>query len=271
MTYIERLPSRELFAAGTPPVRLSPVYVVDGQPIHVASLRETCRVILDRIRPDRSFFVCTLNLDHLVKLRADSAFRRVYSEAEVVTADGYPIVFLAGLDRVPIERVTGADLVAPLCAAAALRDFSIFILGPGAEANERCVRRLQADMPTLRIAGVAVAPTNFDPTGEDALALIETIRRSGAKICFVGLGAPKQETFAALVTRCVPGAAFIPVGAAIEFIAGTKRRAPRWFQRAGIEWTWRLMAEPRRLARRYARGASLFLDLLVRRREGRPG
>jgi exopolysaccharide biosynthesis WecB/TagA/CpsF family protein len=263
--------SRGLFALEDAPVRLTPVYVVDGQPIHVASLRETCRVIVDRIRPDRSFFVCTLNLDHLVKLREDSVFRRVYSEAEIVTADGYPIVFLAGLDRVPIERVTGADLVAPLCAAAALRDFSVFILGPGAEANDRCVRRLQAEMPTLRIAGAAVAPANFDPTGEDALALIETNRQSGAKLCFVGLGAPKQEMFAALVTRYVPGAAFIPVGAAIEYIAGTKRRAPSWFQRAGIEWTWRLMAEPRRLARRYARGASLFLRLLLRRRKGRTG
>jgi exopolysaccharide biosynthesis WecB/TagA/CpsF family protein len=267
MTYTESVLSRDVFALTNIPARLSPVYVVDGQPIHVASLRETCRVILDRIRPDRSFFVCTLNLDHLVKLREDSAFRRVYSEAEIVTADGYPIVFLAGLDRVPIERVTGVDLVAALCAAAALRDFSIFIVGPDAEANTRCARRLQADIPTLRIGGAAVAPLKFDPTGEDAIALVETIRRSGAKLCFVGLGAPKQETFAALVTRCVPGAAFIPVGAAIEYIAGTKRRAPHSFQRAGIEWTWRLMAEPRRLAGRYARGASLFLGLLLRRRK----
>ena len=271
MTYIERLPSREMFAAGITHGRPSPVYVVDGQPIHVASLRETCRIILDRMRPDRSFFVCTLNLDHLVKLREDVAFRSVYSQAEVVTADGYPIVFLAGLDRVPIERVTGADLVAPLCAAAAKRELPIFILGPRAEANERCARRLQADIPNLRIAGAAVAPMDFNPTGEDALALIETIRRSGARLCFVGLGAPKQETFAAFATRRFPGAAIIPVGAAIEFFAGTKRRAPPWLRRAGLEWTWRLMAEPQRLARRYARCAFLFVDLLVRRRLSRPG
>lgn len=245
--------------------KLAPVYVVDGRRVHVSSLDETCRLIVERRRPDRSFYICTLNLDHLVKLRSNEAFRGIYAGAELVTADGFPIVLLAGLDGVRIQRVTGADLVQPLCAAAALRRLSVYLLGPTEKTLELCLARLKQDYPTLHIAGAAVAPPNLDPRGAEARNIIDDISRSGAGICFIGLGAPKQEFLAAFGAEQVKGIAFIPVGAALEFLAGAKMRAPRPLRSLGLEWLWRLLSEPRRLSRRYFASAVLFIELLVRR------
>jgi exopolysaccharide biosynthesis WecB/TagA/CpsF family protein len=246
--------------------RLRPIYVVDGQPIHVSTLEETCCLIIGRAATSRSFYICTLNLDHLVKLRADMTFRRVYAEADIVTADGFPIVLLAAIDRVALGRVTGADLVMPLCEAAAANDLPVFFIAPTKKALDLCSARLLELIPNLRIAGQAVPPVGFDPYSEEAKALIQSVSASKAKICFVALGAPKQEILSALASAQTQGTAFIPVGAALEFIAGTKRRAPAWLRSAGFEWSWRLVTEPRRLFKRYVKSAILLAGLLLSRR-----
>jgi len=242
-----------------------PVYVVDGQPIHVSSLHATCQFVCETIRPDRSFYICTLNLDHLVKLRSDEVFRRIYAGADFVTADGFPIVLLAALDGVALHRVTGADLVWPLFALAAERKLSVYLIGPTAETMDLCAARLRAALPKLQIAGSAVAPRNFDPEGEEASRIIRGLSESKAALCIVALGAPRQEIFSAFASRRTKGVAFVPVGAALEFIAATKRRAPEWVRRIGFEWFWRLMAEPRRLSGRYFNCGLLFAGLLLRR------
>lgn len=245
--------------------RLPPLYVVDGQPIHVGSLSETVEEVKRLLKKKVSFFICTLNLDHLVKLRRDAGFRRVYSRAAVVTADGFPITLLARLDRTTIHRTTGADLVDPLCAAAAENDLPTYLVGPTDETLVACVAKLRAKYPALKIHGYTAPPQNFDPHGDDARAIIEEIRSKDVRLCFVGLGAPKQELFCDWAADRATMTGFIPVGAALEFIAGTKRRAPYWMQRGGLEWLWRLGGEPTRLNQRYAESALLFLRLFVKR------
>lgn len=246
-----------------------PVYIVDGQRINVSTLEEASRLIFERIADDRSFYICTLNLDHIVKLRSNEGFGRIYAGADLVTADGFPIVVLAGLDGVFLQRVTGADLVEPICASAAQREFPVYLIGPSEDAIDRSIEKLRRGNPALTVCGT-VAPENFDPVGADALAIIEKVRQSGASICFIGLGAPKQEAFAAFAAERIDGVAFIPVGAALEFLGGTKMRAPQLFRAAGMEWLWRLVCEPRRLSGRYLSSAMVFLELLARRLKGRP-
>lgn len=242
-----------------------PVYVVDGQPIHVSTIAETCRGIIEKVKDRRSFYICTLNLDHLVKLRADALFRKVYAEAEIVTADGFPIVMLAAFDRVRLERVTGSDLVVPICEAAALNDLSVYFVAPSTKTRDLCVAALGKMVPNLRIAGTSVPPPNFDPRSDEATELIQRIGKSNADICFVALGAPKQEFLSALACAQLRGTAFIPVGAALDFVAGTKRRAPAWLRALGLEWSWRLATEPHRLFRRYLHSAFLFARLIFKR------
>lgn len=245
--------------------RRPPIYTIMGQGINVADIAETVSEILRLLKTGSSFFICTLNLDHLTKLRVDQRFRDVYARASVVTADGFPIVLLAWIDRVWLRRTTGADLVEPLCAAAAENGVPIYLLGPTDEALVACIARLQERSPTLQVYGYTAAPYGFDPIGVDATAILNDIHAKGARLCFVGLGAPKQEMFCAWAAERTPATGFIPVGAALEFIAGVKRRAPRWMQNTGLEWLWRLSHEPGRLGRRYMASGALLLQLIFRR------
>lgn len=237
---------------------------VDGWPINLASRDEAIVAIADSAERGESSATVTLNLDHLVKLRTSAAFRNAYRRARFVTADGAPIVRLARAEAPHIKRTTGADLVLPLAAAAAERGLAIYLFGSSPHVLGRAGARLAANADDrLSIAGSESPPMGFDPEGADADAAIDRIVSSGARICFVALGAPKQEILAArAVDRGAP-VAFVCIGAALDFIAGAQMRAPHFMQRLGLEWAWRLSTDPRRLAARYARCAVLLADLTL--------
>jgi exopolysaccharide biosynthesis WecB/TagA/CpsF family protein len=101
------------------------------------------------------------------------------------------------------------------------------------------------------MAGVASPSAGFEPASQSAVAYAHQIAASGAKICFVALGAPKQELFAAAALAEAPGVAFVCIGAGLDFLAGVQARAPRWVRAVGAEWLWRLLSNPWRLGRRY--------------------
>jgi exopolysaccharide biosynthesis WecB/TagA/CpsF family protein len=207
----------------------------------------------------------TLNLDHLVKLEQDPAFRAAYDRASYITADGVPIVTMARGAGVAISRVTGSDLVEPMCRAAATAGIPVHFFGTSNVILETARARLEATVPGLRIAGLESPPFGFDPTGAAAVAAAERIAQSGAKICFVALGAPKQELFADVAASVAPGVLFLGIGAALDFIAGAQKRAPRVLSNAGFEWLWRLAQDPRRLGPRYARSALFFTRYILGR------
>ena len=110
---------------------------------------------------------------------------------------------------------------------------------------------LQDRNPGLRIAGVLAPQQGFDPTSEDARRCVEAIAESGADLCFVALGAPKQELFADYGKSLVPNVSFVCIGGGLDFIAGTQMRAPHWMQRWSLEWLWRAASDPQRLLYRY--------------------
>jgi exopolysaccharide biosynthesis WecB/TagA/CpsF family protein len=208
--------------------------------------------------------VFTLNLDHLVKLREEQRFRAAYQRASYVSADGAPVVIMAkGLGE-PVDRVTGADLVLPLCKAAAEAGVPIFLFGTSDMIRDKAAARMLADYPDLVIAGSESPMLGFDPEGDDARSAAERIEASGARICFVALGAPKQELFANLALCRSTGVIYVCIGAALDFIAGHTQRAPAAWQRANMEWAWRLVQEPRRLASRYSRSLLYFFNYLFR-------
>lgn len=241
---------------------------IEGVRINLPTLDTAAAAAIRRAEQGEGFTLFTVNLDHLVKLASNDAFRGVYRRATYVTADGWPVVWLAGRKNATLERATGADLVEPLCQAAADRDLGVYFVGPGPRAQAGALEKLTQRFKGLRIAG-AEAPQL--PSGNSAAmlaamdlnAMAQRINASDARICFVSLGAPKQEILAdALAARC-PGVGFICVGAALDFIAGEARRAPRWMQRGKLEWFWRLANDPRRLAVRYAECAMLFVALAL--------
>ena len=237
---------------------------IDGWPINVATEQDAVQAIIDAARSKQGFAAFTLNLDHLVKLRRDPLFRKSYQRARFITADGAPVARIAALTHRRVKRTTGADLVLPLVEAAAQNKLPIFLFGttPGVLAKAGCGLAERSGF-SLDTSGTLAPGPNFDPTGPEADAAIAEIIASGARLCFVALGAPKQEVFAAYAVEKGANVGFICVGAALDFLAGAQVRAPRFMRNNGLEWLWRLATNPRRLAGRYARCAVVLADIVL--------
>jgi exopolysaccharide biosynthesis WecB/TagA/CpsF family protein len=235
------------------PVPWSRAFAVDDIIVNVPSMSEAVRAIITAVQQRDTFCVYTLNLDHFVKLQSAPGFHDAYRRARFVTADGFPIVMMGRLAGVPVVRTTGADLVKPLCREAARHHMPVFLFGSTRLALATSVRRLSRRYPDLEFAGCLAPGPDFDPQSADADVAIARIRRSGARICFLALGAPKQEMFAARCLDELRGTALVCIGAALDFIGGTQTRAPQLAQRMGLEWLWRMTKDPWRLAPRYAR------------------
>ena len=204
-----------------------------------------------RLAAGQGFTLATLNLDHCVKLRRDPAFRAAYLGHSHVVADGNPIVWLSRLAGRDIDLVPGSELIAPLADIAARKEVPVALFGSTPETLETAGAALEADHPGLKVVARIAPPFGFDPAGAQADALIAEIGASGAGLCFLALGAPKQEVLAARAGAALPGCGFVSIGAGLDFIAGTQVRAPALVRRLALEWLWRLVGNPARLARRY--------------------
>jgi N-acetylglucosaminyldiphosphoundecaprenol N-acetyl-beta-D-mannosaminyltransferase len=207
--------------------------------------------------------VATLNLDHVVKLSRDRAFQAAYGRHSHVTADGRPVVWLTRLAGQRVDLVTGSDLVMPLMALAARMQWPVGLVGATAPVLETAATRLQAAEPGLQIVTRIAPAMGFDPHGAEAAALLDQVQASGARVILLALGAPKQEIFAARCIERLPGVCVVSIGAGLDFIAGTQRRAPRWVRKLAAEWLWRLGTAPKRLAGRYAACAVLLPKLTL--------
>lgn len=245
-------------------LRSKPIATVDGWPVNVADLGEAVTAIVQSAKRCESFSVFTLNLDHLDKLRRSSRFREAYAKARYITADGAPVAFLAARQGARVQRTPGSDLIAPLALAAAQRAVPIYLYGTTADVLASAGAHLaKLAGPDLRIAGAESPPHGFDPEGAEADAALDRIAASGAGLCLVALGAPKQELFAARAVERDIKVGFVCIGAGLDFLAGTQTRAPGFMQRYGMEWFWRLATNPRRLAIRYARCALVLAEIIL--------
>ena len=237
---------------------------IDGWPIHLTNLAGAIARIVDRAQTQTGFTVFTLNLDHLVKLRTHSAFQEAYRTADLVTADGEPVAWLARFQNADVTRTTGADLFLPLVKAAARTELPIYMFGSTLAVLTKTSERLKSETRgRIKIAGIASPSGQFDPEGPEADTAIAAVKASGARLCFVALGAPKQEVFAARAVAQGCTAGFVCIGAAVDFVAGVQVRAPVVFQRYGMEWAWRLANNPQRLAKRYADCARVLIDVAL--------
>ena len=163
-----------------------------------------------------------------------------------------------------VELVTGSDLVGPVAAVAAETGTPVALFGATDEALQVAAEAMVARYPGLNVALTLAPPMGFDPDGEAAGEAIEALRRSGARLVFLALGAPKQERFAARALAALPQTGFLSIGASLDFIAGTQTRAPVWVRRLALEWVWRLLGNPKRLAGRYAACFMILPGLVLR-------
>lgn len=217
-------------------------------------------------RLDAGFGFCfyTLNLDHLSTLPRSVDFADAYRSAELISADGWPVVWLLGRQGAEVVRTTGADLIEPMCAAADRKGFGVYFVGPGEASQARAIGILRGRHAGLKVVG-AECPSLSDEADQETLGqLAGRISDSGARLCILSLGSPKQELIAYRLRTLCPEVGFIGVGAGMDFISGLAMRAPARMQRWRLEWLWRLMSHPRRLAPRYWRCGTFFAGVLLR-------
>jgi N-acetylglucosaminyldiphosphoundecaprenol N-acetyl-beta-D-mannosaminyltransferase len=237
-----------------------------GIGLHRVTMQDAIALLLEWMREDQPCrYVVTPNVDHVVKLQSHPEMRAAYDDAALVVADGWPLVAASRwLGRPLPERVAGSDLVPSLLAAGQeIPDFRVFLLGAAAGVGTRAAERIRTRWPGANVCGVASPRFGFDTDPKESGEVIETINAARPHLLVVGLGAPRQEIWLRRYAGQLNARVAIAAGATIDFLAGIQRRAPYWIQSARMEWLFRLMTDPKRLAGRYARDAVVFPRLVA--------
>lgn len=238
--------------AGAGRAAARPVTVLAGLTFDALSEAEVIERIMADSRRGQGGWVATPNVDICRQARRDPAARDLLNSASLVVPDGMPLIWAARLRRDPLpERVTGSSLIFTLSAAAARDGRSIYLLGGEPGVPKRAAAELTRRFPGLAVAGTEAPPVGFDQDPGQVAAIRARLAEAAPGIVYVGLGFPKQERVISVLAAGMPAAWFVGCGAAIPYAAGAHHRAPRWMQRAGLEWAYRLLSEPRRLFRRY--------------------
>lgn len=239
---------------------------VAGYPIARTNTLDAAELLADDAARGGSARVYVLVNAHSSKLRRESAdYARLLPDSDrvVCLADGASVSYAARLlGHRDVGRCPGPDLLEACCARCAADGVTIFLLGGAEGVAEMLASVLTKRHPGLVVAGTATPPFGEWPAEESA-RLVSSVRASGAQILWMGVSAPKQETWAYEHLEAL-GMPTVCVGAAFDFNTGRKARAPQWMRTLGMEWAHRLATEPTRMWRRYLIGNSLFLWDAVR-------
>ena len=219
--------------------------------INTPTLAQLESSVKERLTTGKGFALATMNVDHLVKLSRSQDFAAAYAKHDLIVADGNPVVWVAKLGGDPVDLITGSDQVVPMTRWATETQTPIALVGSTNEALEKAAHGLRQTVPGANIVACISPPFGFDPTGELADDILAEVYQSGARLCFLALGAPKQEIFAARGYEAYPSIGFASIGAGLDFIAGNQKRAPKWVRKIAMEWLWRMLSNPKRLAKRY--------------------
>jgi N-acetylglucosaminyldiphosphoundecaprenol N-acetyl-beta-D-mannosaminyltransferase len=197
-------------------------------------------------------WVVTPNVDILRQLVADPELAHLVGQADIAIPDGMPLVWASRLQGTPLQtRVSGSELIYPLCDAAARHGLSVFLLGGAPGVAELAAERFRERSSSLRIAGVYAPPTGFEHDERERKAILQVLRKAEPDIVVCCLGFPKQERTMAALSMAFPSTWFIGAGGTFTIASGLTPAAPRWMRRSGLEWAHRLRLEPRRLFYRY--------------------
>jgi N-acetylglucosaminyldiphosphoundecaprenol N-acetyl-beta-D-mannosaminyltransferase len=254
---------------------------LDGTGIDRITEAEVVAVVREALADGRGGRIITPNVDILRRAQAEPEVRRHLDDADLIVADGMPLVWASRLGGAPLpERVAGSSLIWSLSQGLGRDRRSIFVIGGapgtdraggapragrGPDGAARAADRLAAACPGLRVAGTFCPRFGFERDPALYADLVAKVVDAQPDLVFAGLGFPKQERVIARLRPSLPRTWFVGCGAAVNFVAGDVDRAPRWMQRTGLEWAHRLGTEPRRLAGRYLRhDAPYALRLLAR-------
>lgn len=242
-----------------------PRYNVLGVGVSALTLAQTRDLVVSVRGKLRQGYICLGTAHGLTEAGNDPELRRIFNEAWLTTPDGMPLVWLGPAG---VERVYGPDLMLAVCDAGRAAGLRHFFYGGLPGVAETLAEKLLARFPGLDVGGAATPPFH-ELNATERATLRDRIAAVRPDVIWVGLGTPKQERFMARHWRELDAGVLIGVGAAFDFHSGRVRQAPRWLQRSGFEWAFRLGTEPRRLGPRYLKTNPVFLLRVLAQKFGR--
>ena len=250
------------------PVPAIPRFNVLGVAVSGMNLPVAVDAVLEAVRLRRKGYICVTGVHGVTEAQGDDRFRRILNGAFLNTTDGMPLVWLGRHFVGPeVDRVYGPDFMLELFSATQNLPFRHFFYGGAPGVAETLKASLEARFPGVQIVGTYTPP--FRPLhAEEEAALTAQVREAQPDMMWIGLSTPKQERFMAEYLPKLDVTLMAGVGAAFDFHSGRVRQAPRWIQRSGLEWFYRMCCEPRRLARRYLVNNPLFLARLAAQLSG---
>jgi N-acetylglucosaminyldiphosphoundecaprenol N-acetyl-beta-D-mannosaminyltransferase len=212
-------------------------------------------------------YVVTPNVDHIVQLEKNAAFKQAYHHASMVVADGKPVVLASKiLGKALPETVPGSDLVPNIFERFQQKNLplKIYLLGAMPGVGEVAAANIKAQWPMVEVVGILSPDFGFEKDSAYCNHICQSVAEAKADLLVIGLGAPKQEIWVDKYAHKLPVKVALCVGATIDFLAGNKPRAPMWMRKSGLEWLHRMGSEPKRLVKRYLVDAVIFPKLFVR-------
>ncbi len=230
-----------------------------GVGLSAIDLDTAVRLVGEALHTHTRGYVCVTGVHGVSEAQADPAFREILNGAFLNTPDGMPMVWMGRMQKaISMDRVYGPDLMLRVCEQTTRTGHSHFFYGGAPGVAQELKAAMERRFPGIKVAGFYTPP--FRPlTPEEEAQLQATIEQTKPDIIWVGLSTPKQEKFMASHWNKLPATLFFGVGAAFDFHTGRVRQAPRWMQRSGLEWFFRLTCEPRRLWKRYLKNNPLFV------------
>lgn len=243
-------------------VREGQAFLLDN-PVHQGDMDAALASIAQLARDSQPHLVVTANIDHVIDLNQGLPLASAYEGASLRVIDGMPVVWaLRALGAKNIHRVTGADLIESVSAASEVNNWKVAITGGNDQILLRAAKNLQRRYPysTIKAVPMPMLSTAEDPNAGEAILELSDF---GPDVVFLCLGAPKQESWFLHWKDILPAAVYVGAGAAVDFAAEAKKRAPVAAQKAGLEWVWRLTQEFTRLAPRYLVKGPRFLSIVA--------
>ena len=230
-----------------------------GVGISVLNLRTALDAIAAAVRDRRKGYLCVTGVHGVMEAQDDAGFKKILNDAFLCTPDGMPMVWAGKLaGHREMSRVYGPDLMLDMCAWSETSGAKHFFYGGADGVAELLAQKLKVKFPKLQVVGTFTPPFRALNADEEK-NLREQVAAARPDIFWVGLSTPKQEKFMAEFLPKLDATLMVGVGAAFDFHSGRTKQAPRWMQRTGLEWFYRLCCEPRRLAKRYFRNNPLFV------------
>lgn len=204
------------------------------------------------IQQDKNAYVVTPNVDHIVQLEAGGELCEVYKYADLILTDGKPLLWISKWYGTPIkEKISGSDLFPRLCELAAKKNYRMYFLGAAEGVAAKAAENLMNKYSGLQVVGTYSPPFGFEKDEAEMDKIKRQIRDVSPHILIVGLGCPKQELFILHHKDELNVPVSLGLGASLDFEAGNIKRAPKWMSDHGLEWLYRIVQDPKRLAKRY--------------------